>query len=247
MHLRGDRRPGPDPNHHRRVPSRISGARWCAGQGIQRLPQHRPRIPQPAAPRRSAHPGAQPRFLRPHLRHRRTQGPLPGPPGLRDPCRPGVPGRHRRGDGPRRSSVVRAENAPENEGWADAQEHSASFHRAIVGLLGSPLLDEFYLNLMARLSTTFSRSPEPGKYHSHWANPHRDILEKIKSGDRQAPKDCCASTSTTPRPRRSTWHGRWARDADLHTLRSGTVRPRNPMVAGGCGPPRRGVHSHSPG
>ncbi|NNV09947.1 GntR family transcriptional regulator, partial [Geobacillus sp. MMMUD3] len=83
------------------------------------------------------------------------------------------------------ASVVRAENAPENEGWADAQEHSASFHRAIVGLLGSPLLDEFYLNLMARLSTTFSRSPEPGKYHSHWANPHRDILEKIKSGDRQ--------------------------------------------------------------
>ena len=45
------------------------------------------------------------------------------------------------------ASVVRAENAPENEGWADAQEHSASFHRAIVGLLGSPLLDEFYLNL----------------------------------------------------------------------------------------------------
>jgi DNA-binding GntR family transcriptional regulator len=83
------------------------------------------------------------------------------------------------------ASVVRAETAPKNETWADAQEHSASFHRAIVGLLGSPLLDEFYLNLMARLSTTFSRSPEPGKYHSHWANPHRDILEKMKSGDRQ--------------------------------------------------------------
>ena len=46
------------------------------------------------------------------------------------------------------------------------------------------MLDEFYLNLMARLSTTFSRSQEPGKYHSHWANPHRDILEKMKSGDR---------------------------------------------------------------
>ncbi|MGC2940597.1 GntR family transcriptional regulator [Brevibacterium sp. FAM 24638] len=83
------------------------------------------------------------------------------------------------------ASVIRAETAPKNETWADAQEHSASFHRAIVGLLGSPLLDEFYLNLMARLSTTFSRSPEPGKYHSHWANPHRDILEKMKSGDRQ--------------------------------------------------------------
>src|SRR5699024_8405469 len=73
------------------------------------------------------------------------------------------------------ASVIRAETAPKNETWADAQEHSASFHRAIVGLLGSPLLDEFYLNLMARLSTTFSRSPEPGKYHSHWADPHREI------------------------------------------------------------------------
>ena len=83
------------------------------------------------------------------------------------------------------ASVIRAETAPKNETWADAQEHSASFHRAIVGLLGSPLLDEFYLNLMARLSTTFSRSPEPGKYHSHWADPHREILEKMKSGDRQ--------------------------------------------------------------
>ncbi|MDN5775018.1 MAG: GntR family transcriptional regulator, partial [Brevibacterium aurantiacum] len=82
------------------------------------------------------------------------------------------------------ASVVRAETAPNNESWTDAQEHSASFHRAIVGLLGSPMLDEFYLNLMARLSTTFARSQEPGKYHSHWANPHRDILEKMRSGDR---------------------------------------------------------------
>ncbi|RBP68218.1 DNA-binding GntR family transcriptional regulator [Brevibacterium sanguinis] len=82
------------------------------------------------------------------------------------------------------ASVVRAETAPADEGWADAVEHSMSFHRAIVGLLGSPLLDEFYLNLLARLSTTFSRSAEPGKYHSHWANPHRDILDRITSGDR---------------------------------------------------------------
>ncbi|GAA1933760.1 GntR family transcriptional regulator [Brevibacterium antiquum] len=82
------------------------------------------------------------------------------------------------------ASVVKAENAPNNESWSDAQEHSASFHQAIVGLLGSPMLDEFYVNLMARLSTTFARSQEPGKYHSHWANPHRDILEKMRSGDR---------------------------------------------------------------
>lgn len=82
------------------------------------------------------------------------------------------------------ASVVKAENAPSNESWTDAQEHSASFHKAIVGLLGSPMLDEFYVNLMARLSTTFARSKEPGKYHSHWANPHRDILEKMRSGDR---------------------------------------------------------------
>lgn len=82
------------------------------------------------------------------------------------------------------ASVVKAENAPSNESWSDAQEHSASFHQAIVGLLGSPMLDEFYVNLMARLSTTFARSKEPGNYHSHWANPHRDILEKMRSGDR---------------------------------------------------------------
>src|SRR5699024_899893 len=83
------------------------------------------------------------------------------------------------------AAAIRAAPARKYATRADAAEPSASLHRAVVGLLGSPLLDEFYLNLMARLSTTFSRSPEPGKYHSHWADPHREILEKTKSGDRQ--------------------------------------------------------------
>src|SRR5699024_2595648 len=83
------------------------------------------------------------------------------------------------------ASVIRAETAPMHETWADAQEHSASFPRAIVGLLGSPPPDAVYLALTARLATPCSRSPEPGTYHSHWADPHREILEKMKSGDRQ--------------------------------------------------------------
>src|SRR5699024_10574378 len=112
------------------------------------------------------------------------------------------------------ASVIRAETAPKNETWADAQEHSASFHRAIVGLLGSPLLDEFYLNLMARLSTTFSRSPEPGKYHSHCADQRRAILGRRQPGGRQGAEallriHLADSEASTLDLARSVGEGRW--------------------------------------
>src|SRR5699024_8048758 len=67
------------------------------------------------------------------------------------------------------AAVVRADTAPKSGPWADAPDHSASFRRAFVGLLGSPLLDEFYLNLMGRLSTPLSRSPDQGRSNSNWA------------------------------------------------------------------------------
>jgi DNA-binding GntR family transcriptional regulator len=81
------------------------------------------------------------------------------------------------------------ELAREREDWRAVGTHSLAFHQHIVGLLRSPLFDEFFTNVVAQLRLVFCTAPDESRFQAPWLARDRQIHELLAEGDKPAAED----------------------------------------------------------
>ncbi|MFJ3157725.1 MAG: GntR family transcriptional regulator [Pseudomonas protegens] len=79
-----------------------------------------------------------------------------------------------------------AELAREREDWRAVGTHGLRFHQHVVGLLGSPLFDEFFTNVVAQLRLVFCTAPDEARFQAPWLVRDRQIHEWLLEGDKAA-------------------------------------------------------------
>ena len=65
-------------------------------------------------------------------------------------------------------AIEAAELAREREDWRAVGTHGLRFHQHVVGLLGSPLFDEFFTNVVAQLRLVFCTAPDEARFQAPW-------------------------------------------------------------------------------
>lgn len=68
--------------------------------------------------------------------------------------------------------------------WRGVGTASLGFHETIVALLGSPLLDEFFRNIVARLRLAFGNAGDDEAFHRPWLPTDVEICAMLRSGRR---------------------------------------------------------------
>ncbi|WP_191488828.1 GntR family transcriptional regulator [Pseudomonas sp. FEN] len=84
------------------------------------------------------------------------------------------------------AAIEAAELAREREDWRALGTHSLAFHQHIVGLMGSPLFDEFFTNIVAQLRLVFSVAPDEQRFQAPWLARDRSIHDLLAEGDKPA-------------------------------------------------------------
>lgn len=79
-----------------------------------------------------------------------------------------------------------AELAREREDWRAVGTHGLAFHQHIVGLMRSPLLDEFFTNVVAQLRLVFCAAPDEPRFQAPWLVRDREIHDWLAEGDKGA-------------------------------------------------------------
>ena len=83
-------------------------------------------------------------------------------------------------------AIEAAELAREREDWRAVGTHGLRFHQHVVGLLGSPLFDEFFTNVVAQLRLVFCTAPDEARFQAPWLVSDRQIHEWLLEGDKAA-------------------------------------------------------------
>ena len=86
-----------------------------------------------------------------------------------------------------------AELAQSREDWRALGTHGLHFHQHIVGLLGSPLFDEFFATVAAQIRLLFSLAPDEEHFQRPWIIRDRQIYDLLAAGQRQAAAEAMAS------------------------------------------------------
>lgn len=86
-----------------------------------------------------------------------------------------------------------AELAQSREDWRALGTHGLHFHQHIVGLLGSPLFDEFFATVAAQIRLLFSLAPDEEHFQRPWIIRDRQIHDLLAAGQRQAAAETMAS------------------------------------------------------
>ena len=76
--------------------------------------------------------------------------------------------------------------AREREDWRAVATHSLVFHQQIVGLMGSPLFDEFFAQVIAQLRLVFCAAPDEQRFQSPWLERDREIYGLLAEHNRPA-------------------------------------------------------------
>ncbi|WP_350613063.1 GntR family transcriptional regulator [Pseudomonas sp. HY7a-MNA-CIBAN-0227] len=76
--------------------------------------------------------------------------------------------------------------AREREDWRAVATHSLTFHQQIVGLLCSPLFDEFFAQVIAQLRLVFCAAPDEQRFQSPWLERDREIYALLVRGNKLA-------------------------------------------------------------
>lgn len=79
--------------------------------------------------------------------------------------------------------------AREREDWRAVGTHSLAFHQHIVGLMRSPLFDEFFTNVVAQLRLVFCTAPDELRFQTPWLARDRQIHERLVEGDKRGAED----------------------------------------------------------
>ncbi|AMS16829.1 GntR family transcriptional regulator [Pseudomonas chlororaphis] len=83
-------------------------------------------------------------------------------------------------------AIEASELAREREDWRSVGTHSLAFHQHIVGLMRSPLFDEFFTNVVAQMRLVFCAAPDEQHFQSPWLARDRQIHDLLAAGDKQA-------------------------------------------------------------
>lgn len=81
-------------------------------------------------------------------------------------------------------AIEAAELAREREDWRAVGTHGLRFHQHVVGLLDSPLFDEFFTNVVAQLRLVFCAAPDEARFQAPWLSRDRQIHEWLVEGDK---------------------------------------------------------------
>jgi len=79
--------------------------------------------------------------------------------------------------------------AREREDWRAVATHSLLFHQQIVGLMRSPLFDEFFAQVIAQLRLVFCAAPDEQRFQSPWLERDRELYELLIHGDKSAARE----------------------------------------------------------
>lgn len=83
-----------------------------------------------------------------------------------------------------RRAVETTETAERAARWEDYASSSLEFHSALVRLLGSPLLDQFFDTILGRLRLAFHAAGDTSSFQRPWGPRDRTIWEHLADGDR---------------------------------------------------------------
>jgi DNA-binding GntR family transcriptional regulator len=86
-------------------------------------------------------------------------------------------------------SLEATELAREREDWRAVGTHSLAFHQHIVGLLRSPLFDEFFTSVVAQLRLVFCSAPDESRFQAPWLARDRQIHDLLAEGNKRAAED----------------------------------------------------------
>ena len=86
-----------------------------------------------------------------------------------------------------------AELAQSREDWRAFGTHSLHFHQHIVGLLHSPLFDEFFANVAAQMRLLFSIAPDEEGFQRPWIARDRHIHDLLSAGRPREAAEAMAS------------------------------------------------------
>ncbi|WP_426134513.1 GntR family transcriptional regulator [Pseudomonas sp. PWP3-1b2] len=79
--------------------------------------------------------------------------------------------------------------AREREDWRAVATHSLLFHQQIVGLIGSPLFDEFFAQVIAQLRLVFCAAPDERRFQSPWLERDCEIYTLLANGNKLAAQE----------------------------------------------------------
>ena len=67
------------------------------------------------------------------------------------------------------------------------------FHQHIVGLLRSPLFDEFFTQVAAQMRLVFSSAPSEENFQKPWLERDRQIHDLLAEGNKKAAEEAMSS------------------------------------------------------
>lgn len=79
--------------------------------------------------------------------------------------------------------------AREREDWRAVATHSLVFHQHIVGLMRSPLFDEFFAQVIAQLRLVFCAALDEQRFQSPWLERDREIYRLLANGNKSAAQE----------------------------------------------------------
>lgn len=74
--------------------------------------------------------------------------------------------------------------AREREDWRAVATHSLMFHQQIVGLLHSPLFNEFFAQVIAQLRLVFCAAPDEQRFQLPWLERDREIYAFLANNNK---------------------------------------------------------------
>ncbi|KOG52761.1 GntR family transcriptional regulator [Streptomyces griseoflavus] len=81
-------------------------------------------------------------------------------------------------------AAVRAgETAFAERAWRDLGTANLRFHQAVVGLAGSPRMDELMRGVLAELRLVFHVMDDPRRFHAPYLTRNRQIIEALQAGE----------------------------------------------------------------
>ncbi|WP_288077679.1 GntR family transcriptional regulator [Pseudomonas sp.] len=87
----------------------------------------------------------------------------------------------------RMQSAIEAISLARNrEDWRAVATHSLVFHQQIVGLMRSPLFDEFFAQVIAQLRLVFCAAPDEQRFQSPWLERDLEIHTLLANNNKLA-------------------------------------------------------------
>lgn len=84
------------------------------------------------------------------------------------------------------SAIEATTLAREREDWRAVATHSLLFHQQIVGLMRSPLFDEFFAQVLAQVRLVFCAAPDEQRFQTPWLERDREIYTLLANGNKAA-------------------------------------------------------------